>query len=169
MLDKDDLYKDQTGFSWHDPLWLQHNRITEANWVDYFSRSIFHDKSKELVYKAALVNPHSDEMGFRVTKSFKEITGRLKWISIYFIIDGIIFQAATLKAIFEERLERASYSLKNAFENIHKNANYSLKQTVPWKEEEKDEEFDYDFLYNDTPPKTAEAIFNAALNSLDDI
>ena len=122
-----------------------------------------------LIYKGSQTNPNSIDQGFRITKSFKESTGRLKCISMYFIIDGIIFQAATLRAVLEERLERASYLLNNAIKNIHKNGKYSLKQKVPWKEEAKDEEFDYDFLYEDSQSAKIEKMLDIALDSIDDL
>ena len=109
--EEETTFKDQTQYSWHDPLWLQANKLTEDNCLDYFMNSIFYDKSPYVIFKVAKVNiPGGDDMGFRITKLTSDPNpSHQKMISMYFIVEGIIFQAATLKAIIEERLERASY------------------------------------------------------------
>ncbi|CAI2383496.1 unnamed protein product [Moneuplotes crassus] len=164
-----EMYKDQTGFSWHDPVWLQQNPLTEDTCISYFHGSIFYDNDKDLVYKATKINPNADDQGFRVTKSVKEYNNTLKCVSMYFIIDGIIFQAASLRAVLEERLERASFCLKNAIQSILKNGNHSLKEKVPWGGENQDDDVDYDFLFEESKPKRVEKILTSALNELDDL
>ena len=109
--EEESMYKDQTQQSWHDPLWLQVSLLNEETCLDYFKNSIFYDDKENLQYKAQRVNiPPAHDIGFRVTKIVNEPnTNTQKVISTYFIVDGIIFQAATLKAVIEERLERASF------------------------------------------------------------
>ena len=111
-------------------------------------------------------NPQDIE--FRIAKWAKNSGISPKMISMYFIIDGIIFQSASLRVIIEEKLERASFYIKNAIELIHKNAKYSLNEKNPWKEDKTQTDFDYDMLFEDTNQKKADIMISNAINSIDD-
>ena len=166
---EESLFKDQTQYSWHDPLWMQMNKLTEDNCLEYFYSSIFYDKNPQLFYKVIKINTTSpQDVEFRIVKWIRDSGISPKMISMYFIIDGIIFQSASLRVIIEEKLDRASFCIKNAIELIHKNAKYSLNEKNPWKEDKVQVDFDYDILFEDNSQKKADIMISNAINSIDD-
>ena len=66
-LQEQDLFTDQTHLSWHDPMWLSINPLSEQNCLEYFSNSIFYEKNPQFKYKV-IKHTSGDEAGFRIAK-----------------------------------------------------------------------------------------------------
>ena len=86
---------------------------------------------------------------------------------MYYIVDGVVFQSANLKSIFIEKLERASFWLKNAFEALHDN--HHMVDKNPWKTESSAQnEIDYDELFEDVNSEKTNIMVNNAMKSIFD-
>ena len=86
---------------------------------------------------------------------------------MYYIIDGIIFQAATIKSIIDIKLEHASQCIKTAYDLIHEDTKFTVKNKNPWvATHEKDDEFDFDEMFKDDTEDKANRIIVNALDSV---
>lgn len=121
--------EDQTTISWSDDWWLLHNELDNRTAMDYFTQSIFYDRSannektKEdltrLKYMKGLefVLVHSrPEAGiYHIRKQFRHGEKKFTQLALYYILGGRVYQAPSLATVINSKLRNLAKASHDCF------------------------------------------------------
>mmetsp|Transcript_2825 Transcript_2825/g.7746 ORF Transcript_2825/g.7746 Transcript_2825/m.7746 type:complete len:156 (-) Transcript_2825:50-517(-) len=104
-----------TTTAFKDDAWLAHNVLSKYNVLEYFSRSPFYRPPRSASEAYVMVEEQEPHLYVVQKQGRDPATGRAKGAAVYYVLDGTVFQAATLDAVLGGRSGRLLYSLRGAF------------------------------------------------------
>jgi len=140
--------KDQTGVCFDDARWLKMNPLTKSNVLEYFSLSPFYSKtSNNEIIRMQQLDPdklldmngiqysvvhHKEPTLFVIQKHKRENRRIVIPLAMYYILDGVIFQAPDFYSILSSRMLKTIFRLKDAFEEISRSVSFDPYTGYSW-------------------------------------
>ncbi|KAI7838517.1 hypothetical protein COHA_007778 [Chlorella ohadii] len=130
--------EDLTGLCWRDDMWLAAFGLHHGNVLDYFAMSPFYDRACNNERSALQGKPRTQPaLGegveylladsqpphlFILRKMYRHAAApggpAISTLAFYYILDGSIYQAPSLQAALQARMQRCMYNIKAAFRDM---------------------------------------------------
>lgn len=101
--------EDLTTTAFKDDAWLAHNPLSKYNVLEYFSRSPFYVPPRS-VQDEYLVAEEQEPHLYVINRQH---AGENK--AVVYVLDGTVFQAATVESVLGARCDRLLWNLRDAF------------------------------------------------------
>lgn len=148
------IHHDDYNASFRDTVWLQSFPLNQHTVLHYFALSPFYDRTSnneklkmqklefdqlkhmrgvEYEYLPTADTPQGQLQNFfLVRKQYRTSPTEVRPLALYYILDGTVYQAPNIRAILLSRLEKCSFHVNKAFNELEKGVEFGPSEGYAW-------------------------------------